>query len=80
LHVSRLYPDSIPVGQNYGKVAGSQDWRSAIWAEWDKVLNSEISVDQAAVNMVRLGDAALAQAAPARGGPRFHNRLSASLC
>ena len=55
--------DSIPIGQNYDKVIGFQDWHSATWGEWNKVLNSEISVDQAAVNMARLGDAALSQAA-----------------
>lgn len=55
--------DVIPTGRNFDKVPGFLDFHNAFGPEFSKAANGQITVEQAAVNMVRLSDAALTQAA-----------------
>ncbi|HEX2035760.1 MAG TPA: hypothetical protein VHS99_16405 [Chloroflexota bacterium] len=55
--------DSIASSKNYDKVIGFSDFHSAVGREFTNALNGEVTVEQAAVNMTRAGDAALQQAA-----------------
>ncbi|HEX2034337.1 MAG TPA: extracellular solute-binding protein [Chloroflexota bacterium] len=59
----KLALDAIPNGQNFDKVVGFLDFHSAFGPEFTKALDAEVSVEQAAVNMTRVSDAALLQAA-----------------
>jgi hypothetical protein len=55
--------DVIPQGQNFDKVVGFVDFARAFAPEFAKGLDGEVTLEQAAVNMTRASDAALAQAA-----------------
>lgn len=55
--------DTLPSAQTYEKVPGFLDFQRAWRPEWDNVLNGEATLEQATVNMTRLGQAALDQAA-----------------
>jgi multiple sugar transport system substrate-binding protein len=59
----KLALDAIPSGQNFDKVVGFLDFHNAFGPEFTRAMNSQVSVEQAAVNMTRVSDAALAQAA-----------------
>ena len=59
----KLALDAIPSGQNFDKVVGFLDFHNAFGPEFTRAMNSQVSVEQAAVNMTRASDAALAQAA-----------------
>jgi multiple sugar transport system substrate-binding protein len=55
--------DVIPQGQNFDKVVGFVDFARAFAPEFAKALDGEVTLEQAASNMTRASDAALAQAA-----------------
>jgi multiple sugar transport system substrate-binding protein len=55
--------DAIPSGQNFDKVVGFLDFHYAFGPELTKAMDAQVSVEQAAVNMTRVSNAALAQAA-----------------
>ena len=55
--------DSIPNGRAYDQVIGFKDFEKAFGPEFAKALNGEVTVEQAAANMTRAGNAALQQAA-----------------
>jgi multiple sugar transport system substrate-binding protein len=59
----KLALDAIPNGQNFDKVIGFLDFHYAFGPEFNKAVNGEVTVEQAAINMTRASDAALAQAA-----------------
>ena len=59
----KLALDVIPQGQNFDKVVGFLDFHRAFAPEFEKALNGEVTLEQAASNMTRASDAALAQAA-----------------
>jgi hypothetical protein len=59
----KLALDAIPTGQNFDKVVGFLDFHYAFGPELTKAMDGQVSVEQAAVNMTRVSNAALAQAA-----------------
>ena len=59
----KLALDVIPQGQNLDKVVGFLDFHRAFGPEFAKALNGEVTLEQAAINMTRASDAALARAA-----------------
>jgi ABC-type glycerol-3-phosphate transport system substrate-binding protein len=59
----KLALDAIPTGQNFDKVPGFLDFHNAFGPEFTRAVNGEDSVEQVAINMTRLSDAALNNAA-----------------
>jgi ABC-type glycerol-3-phosphate transport system substrate-binding protein len=55
--------DAIPTGRNFEKIIGFLDFHRAWIPEWTKAMNGTQTVEQAVVNMTRVSNAALAQAA-----------------
>jgi ABC-type glycerol-3-phosphate transport system substrate-binding protein len=59
----QLALDAIPTGRNFEKIIGFLDFHRAWIPEWTKAMNGTETVEQAVVNMTRVSNAALAQAA-----------------
>jgi ABC-type glycerol-3-phosphate transport system substrate-binding protein len=59
----KLVLDAIPSGRNFEKVVGFLDFHRAWIPEFQKAMNGLATVEQAVVDMTRVSNAALAQAA-----------------
>ena len=55
--------DAIGNGQNFDKVVGFLDFHNAFGPKFTEAVNGDVSVEQAALNMRVVSDAALQQAA-----------------
>ncbi|MBI3971607.1 MAG: hypothetical protein HY332_10000 [Chloroflexi bacterium] len=59
----KVIVDQVPTGRNYDKIIGFLDMHRVIGPELNKALDSQQSAGDAAANVQRLADAALANAA-----------------
>src|SRR5687768_11698596 len=59
----KVVVDQIPTGRNYDKIVGFLDMHSTIGPELNKALDGQQSANEAAANVQRLANAALANAA-----------------
>lgn len=60
---AKVVVDQIPTGRNYDKIVGFLDMHAVLGPEFYKAIDATISANEAADNMKRLADAALANAA-----------------